>query len=112
VSSGQHRPTPTVLQTLTGEHRSANAAAARRRCVLACPQYTDRDRLAEYATGDAIALAGLVRDEDPRVVFGALAHYTHEQLAVLAVALAAMVPTDRSPADLLAWLNPAAKEVA
>lgn len=97
-----------VLQAV----RAPNAAAARNRCRLACPTYTSADQLAEHAKADAVALAVLVRDEDPRVVFGALAHYTHEQLAVLAVALAAMVPPDRSTADLLAWLENPATEVA
>lgn len=100
-----HKPPNTPLQALSGNYRSANAVAARKRCLLACPRFTDRDLLAEYAYRDALALADLVREEDPNVVFGALAHYTPDQLSVLAVALAAMVPTDRTPADLLGWLN-------
>ncbi|ALG06833.1 hypothetical protein [Kibdelosporangium phytohabitans] len=113
MSGNPHKPAPSTLQTLTGAHSTANAAATRRRSILACPTYPDPAATAELARGDAVALVGLVRDEDPRVVFGALQYYTHEQLAALAVALAAMVPPDRSAADLLAWLDPlATQEVA
>jgi hypothetical protein len=104
------RPVASPLQVLANDHIAS--ATARNKFRLACPRRAHREELAERALVDAVALVGLVRDEDPRVVHGALAYYTHEQLAVLCVALAAMVPPDRSTADLLAWLDTPATEVA
>lgn len=95
----------TQLQVLVGRSWASNAASARVKYRLTCPRYTHPNLLAEVATQDAVTLTSLVRDEDPEVVFGALQYYTHQQLSVLCVALAAMVPTDRSPADLLGWLD-------
>lgn len=101
-------PVMTPLQVLVGRSWASNAASARTQYRLACPRYTHPGVLAEVAAQDAVTLAVVVRDEDPQVVFGALAQYSHEQLSVLCVALAAMVPTDRSAADLLGWLEPLA----
>lgn len=95
----------TPLQVLMGRTWQSTAAAARTKFRLACPRFIRRDLLADLAAQDAVTLVAIVRDEDPEVVFGALQYYTHTQLSVLAVALAAMVPTDRSVADLLGWLN-------
>lgn len=106
------RPVASPLGVLHGGYWASRSASARNRYRRACPRFTHREELAERAQRDAVALAGLVREEDPVVVFGALSYYSHEQLAVLAVALAAMVPPDRSPADLLAWLDDPASEVA
>lgn len=106
-------PIQTPLQVLVGRTWASSAAAARRKFLLACPWFARPDVLAEMAGVDAVALATIVRDEDPRVMFGALQYYTYDQLSVLCVALAAMIPTDRSPADLLGWLEPlASQEVA
>lgn len=103
----------TPLQVLIGRTWQSTAATARTLYRASCPHFTDRDVLAVGAEQDAVALATIVRDEDPQVVFGALAQYDHKQLSVLCVALAAMVPTDRSAADLLGWLDPiATTEVA
>lgn len=105
------RPIASPLQVLAEDHWAQ--VASRNKYRRACPRRTHRAELADRATVDAVALAGIVRDEDPNVVFGALTYYTHEQLAVLCVALAAMVPPDRSAADLLAWLDtPLTSEVA
>lgn len=103
----------TPLQVLAGHSHGSFPIAARNRYRLVAPRFSRREEVADLAVADAVALAAAVRDEDPLVVFGALAQYDHKQLSVLCVALAAMVPTDRSAADLLSWLNPiATPEVA
>lgn len=105
TSNYPHRPRETPIQALAGEHWSSTAASARSKFRRACPRLDNREELAEHAYRDAVSLTHLVREEDPMVVFGALSFYTHAQLSVLVVALAAMVPTDRSASDLLGWLN-------
>jgi hypothetical protein len=103
----------TPLQVLAGHSHGSSPIAARNRYRLVSPRFSRREEVADLAANDAVALAAAVRDEDPLVVFGALTQYDHRQLSVLCVALAAMVPTDRSAADLLGWLEPlATTEVA
>lgn len=63
----------------------------------------DRGDLAEFLVLVACQLAGAVRD-DPDDVARILATHA-DNLDALAVVLAAMVPDDRSAADLLAWMD-------
>lgn len=55
------------------------------------------------AVGRAARLAGAVHEGGPDDVAAVLCPLNRPELLELAVALAAMVPTDYSPGDLLAW---------
>ena len=67
------------------------------------------DERAGATVPDACTLVCLVRDVDPAVTGSWLQARTREQLEALCVVLAAMVPDDRSPGDLLAWIDPGLK---
>jgi hypothetical protein len=63
---------------------------------------------ADNAAVDAMYLIEAVRDLDPREVWGRLATWAEEtpiRLLAVTVALAAMVPADRSASDLLGWTD-------
>jgi hypothetical protein len=94
------------LAALTWRHKG-DQAAVRRQFKAAAPSFpaAEVDELAERAYQDALILAELVRDEDPEVVFGALAGYGQEHLSVLAVALAALVPLDVPVSKLTEWFT-------
>lgn len=57
------------------------------------------------AINRATALATLVRDEGPESIARILDPLNRQQLYALVVALAALVPDDRSVRELLAWLD-------
>lgn len=65
-----------------------------------------RDR-AETSLPDALALIGAVRDGGPDAVAAVMAR---ADLPAVVVVLAAMVPDDRTPGELLAWADPTAVE--
>ena len=64
---------------------------------------TEKADLAEAMVPVACRLAGAVRD-DPDEVARILREHS-EHLYALVVVLAAMVPEDQTPRDLLAWVN-------
>jgi hypothetical protein len=76
------------------------------RAIAACPAVDRREHRAYTGVLDAQDLVMAVRDLDPREVWGTLALW-HEndplRLFAAVTALAAMVPTDRSVRELLAW---------
>lgn len=59
-----------------------------------------------HALEGAIRLVSLVREEGPDGLGEFLDRRTRDGLYGLVVALAAMVPDDQTPEDLLAWLVP------
>lgn len=59
----------------------------------------------EDVIGVALRLAGMVHDEDPADTAGFMAGQPPEVLAALPYVLAAMVDVDRTPRELLAWLE-------
>lgn len=61
------------------------------------------DCLPTEAINRAVLLAAAVHDEGPDEVTAVLAPLHRQDLLELAVALAAMVPVDYTPAELLAW---------
>lgn len=63
----------------------------------------ERDALALNARAAAIALVSHVREDDPRRVWSHLQQLQPTQLLALAITLAAMVPDDRTPEQLLGW---------
>lgn len=64
-----------------------------------------RPGAAYAAVTRALKFAGLVRDEGPDSLGLYLDKLDRGQLYGLTVALAAMVPEDQTPEDLLAWIN-------
>lgn len=84
-----------------------NTATSVTAAYRACPAVPgDRDKLADRAVSDACDLVISVRELDPREVWGTLAIWARdepERLFAAVVALAAMVPTDRTCAELLGW---------
>lgn len=80
--------------------------SARNRALAACPHVDRPGQRGYQAVIDATAVAGAVRDLDPREVWGTLALWGQAdplRLYALVVALAAMVPADQAPRDLLSW---------
>jgi hypothetical protein len=74
--------------------------------TLAAPLPVDeieRDALAEHAVMLALDLAARVRADRTGRVWARLAQMSGQSLVALAIALAAMVPTDRTADQLLAW---------
>ena len=67
--------------------------------------HPDGDRLAEVAVGRAQRLACAIRDDGAWEVARITDDLSRDELVALAVVLAAMVPLDRSVADLLAWVQ-------
>jgi hypothetical protein len=67
--------------------------------------HPDGDRLAEVAIGRAQRLACTVRDDGAYEVARITDPLSRDELVALCVALAAMVPLDRSAAELLAWID-------
>lgn len=68
----------------------------------------EQSRLGEFAerlVPVAASLVGVVRDEDRDGVTRFLSRLTHHERDALLVILAALVPDDRSPADLLDWVT-------
>lgn len=61
-----------------------------------------RDALADWATNEALRLATDVHDFDPNDVWLRLAHMPRVELQAVVIALAAIVPTDRTARELLA----------
>lgn len=61
--------------------------------------------LAERMVPVAASFVGVVRDEDRDGVTSFLSGLTEHERAALPVILAAMVPDDLSPADLLRWVT-------
>ncbi len=69
---------------------------------------TERTRLGELAerlVPVAASFVGVVRDEDRDGVTAFLAARTQHERDALLVILAAMIPDDLSPADLLSWVT-------
>jgi hypothetical protein len=56
-------------------------------------------------TQQAASIAWRLRDEDPADVWRDLAGMDRTRLEQLACVLAAMVDVDRTPAELLAWID-------
>jgi len=69
--------------------------------------HPDGDRLAEAAVQRGQRLACAIRDDGAWEVARITDPLSRVELVALCVALAAMVPLDRSVADLLAWLDDA-----
>ena len=67
--------------------------------------HPDGEALAVAAVRRAQRLACAVRDDGAWEVARQTDDLSHVELVALAVALAAMVPLDRSAADLLAWVD-------
>lgn len=65
----------------------------------------DREQLADDLVPAACDLICRVHEEGPDATGALLASLTDEQRWALPVVLAAMVPTDRPVADLLAWVT-------
>lgn len=61
-----------------------------------------RDQLAEWAAQEALRLTTDVHDLDPRDIWIRLSHLPRVELQAVVVALAAIVPTDRTARELLA----------
>lgn len=61
------------------------------------------DDLPPIALSRAVLLAAAVHDEGPRQVAAIVRPLTRQDLAEVAVCLAAMVPVDQTPTQLLAW---------
>ena len=80
--------------------------------VVPPPQPTQGTRAAVAAVERAQTIACLVRDESADSIGPYLDALTADQHYALTVALAAMVPTDQSADDLLAWLEPMLEVVA
>lgn len=81
-------------------------AEERARAIAACPHVDSPVDVASNAVVDALYLMEAVRDLDPREVWGRLAIWaagSPVRLVAATVALAAMVPADRSVSELLAW---------
>lgn len=89
---------------------------ARRRALPALPQRPrlydggsvsdERVEDLEDAADLALYLATVLREEDPTVVWGALARLDHRKLQELAVIALAAIPVDTATADeLLAWVD-------
>lgn len=71
---------------------------------LAPPPAPDqRELLAHNAAEAALALVSHVREDDPRRVWAHLQQLQPTQLLAMTIALAAMVPDDRTPEQLLGW---------
>lgn len=66
-----------------------------------------REDLAEAMTAVALRMAAAVHDDGPTEVAAILATVDPADLDALAVVTAAMVPVDRTPAELLDWLDQA-----
>ena len=64
-----------------------------------------RGRLAERLVPVALALVGAVRDQDGDGIAEFLAGLSAGERDALPVILAAMVPDDRTPQDLLSWVT-------
>lgn len=73
---------------------SPERAAARQRGELAAQMVTV-----------ACEMACLVRDNGPGEIAAALDSLTAEQMRALIIVQAAMIPDDRTPADLLSWVT-------
>lgn len=64
-----------------------------------------RGRLAERLVPVAMELAGVVRDQDAAGIGEFLARLGEDEREALLVVLAAMVPVDQTPQELLAWVG-------
>lgn len=73
--------------------------------IVPPPRPTQGTRAALAAIERAQNLACIVRDESADTIGAYLDDLTTAQHYALTVALAAMVPVDRTVDDLLAWLN-------
>lgn len=107
MSTRKPQPPPSPLGALTWRNKSSDIAATRDRFRTSSPVFpaAEVNALAQYAYQDALILADLVREEEPRVLFGALTQYSHEQLSVLVVSLAALVPVDLPVSKLTEWFT-------
>jgi hypothetical protein len=63
---------------------------------------TDERRVA----GDALQLAGLVRDHGPDTLHQLLDRWGPDHVRAVCIALAAAVDVDRTPQELWGWLGP------
>jgi hypothetical protein len=61
---------------------------------------------ADRAVTDALELISLVRDLDPALVHERIGAMSRPWMEATCIALAAMVPVDQTPAELLAWCDP------
>ena len=71
------------------------------------PRHVSDERAAqlEQLAALALELVGSLRDESPAVTWRALSLMDRRQLQELAVVCLAMVPTDRTPGQLLSWVT-------
>ena len=76
----------------------------KRKCTDVLP-HPDGERLAIAAVQRGQRLACAIRDEGAWEVARITDPLNRDELVALCVALAAMVPLDRSAADLLAWVD-------
>ncbi|MCW2601835.1 MAG: hypothetical protein JWM02_3664 [Frankiales bacterium] len=68
---------------------------------------TDSTTRADYAVVEGLELVGIVREFGRDTIEEWLRHRDRLALETLVVVLAAMVPDDQTPGDLLAWCDPA-----
>lgn len=71
-----------------------------------------RAERADWAAGRAIDLAMTVREEGRDGITAWLAAHDRQAIDAIAVALAAMVPANRTVRELLAWTEPFEEEAA
>lgn len=69
------------------------------------PLQADVENLADCAVDDAAEITTRLREEDPRELWAELSAMHPTRVLALVYALAAMVPTDRPVAQLLAWTD-------
>lgn len=82
--------------------RTGSATATKFPAPRAHPQ---GHRMVPPALNRALALVGIVRDEDANAVARIIDPLTWEELAALVVVLAALVPDDRTVPELTAWVH-------
>lgn len=87
----------------TTDHGGPVTANESHRSGSRTPVRPAQDTLPPGAVQRAVLLVGAVHDEGPREVAMLLNPLTRADLNAVAVTLAAMVPADYTPAELLAW---------
>lgn len=75
------------------------------RTLAPMPEPAARETLTHNALTAALTLVSRVRDDDPARVWSELQNLHPTQLLAMCIALAAMVPDDEAPRQLLAWTD-------
>jgi len=83
-------------------------AEGRKSRQVPMPPQSQHARLVDDAERIALELITMVRDEDPRRVWRRLEGLKPQTMFAVVIALAALVPDDRTPAQLLEWATWAA----